>query len=47
MRHERTLNGNWAFHFGKMHLKHDVRAMATFESNQIRYVVSGGPVNIL
>ena len=46
MRFQRTLDGKWAFHYGKMHLKHDVRAMTAFESNQIRYVVSGGPVNV-
>jgi hypothetical protein len=43
MKFERTPDDKWIFNQGKTHLKHDVRAMSSFESEQVRFVVSGGP----
>lgn len=42
MRYQRLPDGKWAHVDGKTHHKHDVRAMDSFESEQIRLIVSGG-----
>jgi hypothetical protein len=42
MRYQRLANGRWVHADGKTFHKHDVRAMAAYESEQLKLVVSGG-----
>lgn len=42
MRYQQLTNGKWAHVGGDTYHKHDVRAMAAYESEQIRMIVSGG-----
>ena len=42
MRYQRQSNGKWSHIDGRTYHKHDVRAMASFESAQIRMILSGG-----
>ena len=42
MRFERLGNGKWTHVKGGTFHKHDVRAMASFESAETRMIVSGG-----
>jgi hypothetical protein len=38
----RVADGKWAHTEGRSFHKHDVRAMASYESEQIEMIVSGG-----
>jgi hypothetical protein len=42
MRYQRLANGKWTYVDGRTYHKHDVRAMASYESEQLKMVVSGG-----
>lgn len=46
MRYQRHSNGKWAHIDGRTYHKHDVRAMTSFESAQIRMILSGGSSHI-
>ena len=46
MRYQRHSNRKWAHIDGRTYHKHDVRAMASFESAQIRMILSGGSSHI-
>ena len=42
IRYRQLGNGKWVYVDGKSFHQHDVRAMASYESEQIRMIVSGG-----
>jgi hypothetical protein len=45
MTFHRLADGKWAHTEGRTYHKHDVRAMASYESGQIKMIVSGGKVH--
>jgi U3 small nucleolar RNA-associated protein 4 len=47
MRYQRHSSGKWAHIDGRTYHQHDVRAMASFQSAQIRMILSGGAFHIL
>ena len=47
MRYQRLGNGKWAYVDGKTYHQHDIRAMASYQSEQIRMIVSGGTTLIV
>jgi U3 small nucleolar RNA-associated protein 4 len=42
IRYRQLVNGKWVYVDGKCFHQHDVRAMASYESEQMRMTVSGG-----
>jgi len=42
IQYRQLANGKWVYVDGKSFHKHDVRAMASYESEQMRLIVSGG-----
>jgi U3 small nucleolar RNA-associated protein 4 len=42
IRYRQLVNGKWVYVDGKCFHQHDVRAMTSYESEQMRMIVSGG-----